>query len=118
MRYHGCTVLSWARRQAVFAQSLAESELYALGTGAVECLSFAQMLNEWGEKAVPMLWSDSSRISLGRSGCIHCSSGAQVIVHSGFKVRRMCEHSRMDQIHHANLAGGSMTCTGLRDRNA
>ena len=40
--------------------SSAESELYALGTGAVEALGFATMLSAWGEETVPKLTSDSS----------------------------------------------------------
>jgi len=58
--YWGCAILTWARRQAVYAQSSAESELYALGTGAVEVLGFSQLLREWGEPAVPVMCSDSS----------------------------------------------------------
>ena len=60
MRYRGCTVASWSRRQACVALSTAESELYALGFGAMEALGFATMLKEWGEGAVPKLYSDSS----------------------------------------------------------
>ena len=53
-------VASWSRRQACLALSSAESELYALGSGAVEALGFATMLGEWSEHVVPMLYSDSS----------------------------------------------------------
>ena len=58
--YHGCVVASWSRRQACLALSSAESELYALGSGAVEALGFATMLGEWREQVVPTLYSDSS----------------------------------------------------------
>ena len=58
--YHGCVVASWSRRQACIALSSAESELYALGSGAVEALGFATMLNEWSEAVTPKLYSDSS----------------------------------------------------------
>jgi hypothetical protein len=58
--YHGCAVASWSRRQACVALSSAESELYALGSGAVEALGFATMLSEWNEHVVPTLHSDSS----------------------------------------------------------
>merc|ERR1712194_820395 len=58
--YHGCVVASWSRRQACVALSSAESELYALGSGAVEAMGFATMLKEWNEIAIPKLYSDSS----------------------------------------------------------
>ena len=58
--YHGCCVASWSRRQACVALSTAESELYALGAGAVEALGFATMLSEWHEVTTPTLFSDSS----------------------------------------------------------
>ena len=58
--YHGCLVLSWARRQACYAQSSAESELYSIGTGAVEALGLTQLLAEWHEPCTPILYSDSS----------------------------------------------------------
>jgi len=57
--YHGCPSLTWARRQAVYAPSSAESELYAIGTGSVESIGFAQLLHEWGEEVVPRIHSDS-----------------------------------------------------------
>eukprot|EP00811_Abedinium_folium_P002124 NODE_11947_length_1256_cov_2.597874.p2 GENE.NODE_11947_length_1256_cov_2.597874~~NODE_11947_length_1256_cov_2.597874.p2 ORF type:complete len:146 (+),score=32.61 NODE_11947_length_1256_cov_2.597874:387-824(+) len=42
IRYYGCTLLTWARRQATRALSSAESELYELGTGSIEALGIAQ----------------------------------------------------------------------------
>ena len=57
--YHGCLVSSWSRRQGCVALSTAESELYALGAGAIEALGFASMLAEWHEICVPTLHSDS-----------------------------------------------------------
>jgi hypothetical protein len=58
--YHGCAIATWSRRQACVALSSAESELYALGSGAVEALGFATLLEEWHEPTVPVLCSDSS----------------------------------------------------------
>ena len=40
--------------------SSAISELYPLGSGAVEALGFATVLEELGEPTVPVLYMDSS----------------------------------------------------------
>jgi hypothetical protein len=58
--YHGCAIATWSRRQACVALSSAESELYAIGSGSVEALGFATLLEEWHEPTVPVLYSDSS----------------------------------------------------------
>ena len=60
LKYYGCTVLSWARRQGCVALSSAESELYALGSGAAEALGLASLISEWHENVTPVLASDSS----------------------------------------------------------
>ena len=52
--------MTWCRAQATIAQSSAEAELYALGTGAVESLGITQLLREWGIIVVPLLMTDSS----------------------------------------------------------
>ncbi|CAK0855038.1 unnamed protein product [Prorocentrum cordatum] len=60
LKYHGFTVLSWSRRKGCVALSSAESELYALGSGAAEALGLASLLEEWKAKTVPLAMSDSS----------------------------------------------------------
>ena len=45
--YYGVPVLTWSRTQASRAQSNAEGEHYALGTGATEALGLASLLGEW-----------------------------------------------------------------------
>ena len=45
---YGRAIATWSRRQSGVALSLGESELYALGSGAVEALGFAMVLEEWG----------------------------------------------------------------------
>lgn len=60
VRYYGALVLTWCRAQATIAQSSAEAELYALGTGAVESLGITQLLREWDIIVVPLLMTDSS----------------------------------------------------------
>ena len=60
LKYYGCTILSWSRRQGAVALSSAGSELCALGSGAAEALGLASLLHEWGEATVPVLASDSS----------------------------------------------------------
>ena len=60
LHFHGCAIVAWSRRQSCAALSSAESELNALGSGAVEALGFAAVLEEWGETTVPVLYSDSS----------------------------------------------------------
>eukprot|EP00959_Pyramimonas_sp_CCMP1952_P305587 6394681-Pyramimonas_sp.AAC.1 len=47
LKYHGCTALSRPRRQGCVALSSAESELYALGSGAAETFELALLLEEW-----------------------------------------------------------------------
>ena len=61
LHFCGWAITTWSRRQSCVALSSAESELYALGSGAVEALRFATVLQEWGEPVVPVLYSDSSR---------------------------------------------------------
>ena len=51
----GCAIATWSRRWPCVALSSAESELYALGSGAVEALGFTTVLEEWGEPTVPVL---------------------------------------------------------------
>ena len=57
--FHGCAVLTWARTQKTRALSSEEAELYAVGSGAIEGLGAAQLLQEWQYKTVPLLWTDS-----------------------------------------------------------
>ena len=57
--FHGCAVLTWARTQKTRALSSAEAELYAIGSGAIEGLGAAQLLQVWQCKAVPLLLTDS-----------------------------------------------------------
>ena len=59
LMYYGCPILTWSRGQASFALSSAESELYAIGTGAVEALGFCQLLKELGVNVVPTLFTDA-----------------------------------------------------------
>ena len=56
----GCATATWSRRQSCVSLSSAESELYALGSGAVEALGFATVLEERSEPTVLVLYSDSS----------------------------------------------------------
>ena len=42
--FRGCAVLTWARTQKTRALSSAEAELYAIGSGAIEGLGTAQLL--------------------------------------------------------------------------
>ena len=58
--FHGCAIATWSRRQACVALSSAESEFYALGSGAVEALGFATLLEEWQEPTVPVLRSNGN----------------------------------------------------------
>ncbi|CAK0789597.1 unnamed protein product, partial [Prorocentrum cordatum] len=62
LKHHGCTILSWSRRQGCAALSLAESELHALGSGAAEALGLASLLEEWKEKPMLLAMSDSSSV--------------------------------------------------------
>ena len=57
--FHGCAVLTWARTKNTRALSSAEAELYAIGSGAIEGLGAAKLLQEWQCKTVPLLWTDS-----------------------------------------------------------
>lgn len=57
--FHGCAVLTWARTQKTRALSSAEAELYGIGSGAIEGLGAAQLLQEWQYKTVPLLQTDS-----------------------------------------------------------
>ena len=56
--FHGCAVLTWARTQKTRAHSSAEAELYAIGSGAIEGLGAAQLLQAWQYKTVPLLLTD------------------------------------------------------------
>eukprot|EP00959_Pyramimonas_sp_CCMP1952_P058547 1222618-Pyramimonas_sp.AAC.1 len=60
LQCHGCTILSWSRRQDCVALSSAESKLCALGTGAAKVLGLASLPEERQEKTVPYAMSDSS----------------------------------------------------------
>eukprot|EP00959_Pyramimonas_sp_CCMP1952_P443534 9285319-Pyramimonas_sp.AAC.1 len=60
LKYRGCTVLSRWRRQGSVALSLAESELYALGSGTADALGLASLLEEWKEKTMPPVMNDSN----------------------------------------------------------
>ena len=52
---------SWSRTQASYALSSCESELYALGSAAVEVLGIHAFLVEQGfSKEPPVVWGDSS----------------------------------------------------------
>ncbi|CAK0891481.1 unnamed protein product, partial [Prorocentrum cordatum] len=48
-------------RQGCVALRSAESELYALGSGAAEALGLASLLDEWKEKAMPLVMGDRIR---------------------------------------------------------
>ena len=52
-------MLTWARTQNTRALSSAEAELYAIGSGAIEGLGAAELLQEWQCKTVPLHWTDS-----------------------------------------------------------
>ena len=57
----GCCVTSWSRTQASCALSSCESELYAMGSAAVEVLGIHAFLVEQGfSKEPPVVWGDSS----------------------------------------------------------
>ena len=75
--YHGCLVQSWCRRQGCVALSSAESELYALGAGAIEALGFATMREGWQQKTTPTLHPDS------QSALHICRKGAGRMKHFG-----------------------------------
>ena len=52
---------SWSRTQASYALSSCESELYALGSAAVEVLGIhAFLVNRGFSKEPPVVWGDSS----------------------------------------------------------
>ena len=52
-------MLTWARMQKTRVLSSAEAELYAIGSGEIEGLGVAQLLQEWQCKTVPLLWKAS-----------------------------------------------------------
>jgi len=56
---HGSNVSSWARTQTSYAQSSAEGELYALGTGGTEAIGLSHLLEEFGYETTPLLLTDS-----------------------------------------------------------
>ena len=57
----GCCVASWSRTQASYELSSCESELYAMGSAAVEVLGVHAFLVEQGfSKEPPVVWRDSS----------------------------------------------------------
>ena len=57
----GCCVASWSRTQASCALSSCESELYAMGSAAVDVLGVHAFLVEQGlSKEPPVVWGDSS----------------------------------------------------------
>ena len=57
----GCCVASWSRTRASYALSSCESELYAMGSAAVEELGVHAFLVEQGfSKEPPVVWGDSS----------------------------------------------------------
>ena len=52
-----CCVSSWSRTQASYALSCCESELYAMGSAAVEVLGIHAFLVEQGfSKEPPVVW--------------------------------------------------------------
>ncbi len=60
VRYAGACLMSWSRTQAHVAQSSAEAELYAVGSGAAESLALQSLLMELHVEAPIEIQSDSS----------------------------------------------------------
>ena len=56
---HGCAVLTWARTQKTRSLSSAETELNAIGKGAIERPWSSTTLQKWQCKTVPLLCTDS-----------------------------------------------------------
>ena len=59
----GCCVASWSRTQTSYVLSSCESELYALGSAAVEMLGVHAFLVEQGlSKEPPVVWETVRRL--------------------------------------------------------
>jgi hypothetical protein len=89
----GCVLMAWSRKQTIVAQSSAESEFYAILTGANEGVAVASLLSEVGISLPVVVYTDSSS---GKAICLRLGAGSQKHVETRyFHIQSMVRNKRL-----------------------